>query len=173
MKVWGVVLVLAVLAALLVPAAVPASAANMAWSTISTPAAVPNNILTADDQWIMDAAPDGKTVFAYSNSAGKLYRSTNGGATWSATGVGTGLAGIGTVVALAVSSDYANDSTVVIATGAAGTPANTIYRSVNNGGAFGPMPALPGTIPIVGDITSIDVGPHYAGGQAILAAYSN
>jgi len=158
-KILGIVLALTVLAGLLivVSPASPVSAGSMAWTAVSSPSDIPFNVLNAGNNWLVDVGTDGKTIFAYDNTNSKLYRSTNGGSTFSSTGLGTNLPG-GPMVSLAISSAYANDATVVIAN------AGTVYRSVNNGSSFGAMPAYAG----VTQIRSVDVGPHYAGGQAIL-----
>jgi len=193
MKVWGVVLVLAVLAALLVPAAVPASAAvlDMTWSSQGAPSAMPFNVLVpgaAPAGWLIDVAPDGKTMFAWNNTVvtaigsppvnytGALYKSTNGGLTWSKGAAGapnqplaggdivTGL----TMVDLKISSDYANDSTVILAT------ATTVYRSGNGGVSFFTFgtAGVAGAPLGLGNITSVDVGADYNGGQAIVVGTS-
>jgi hypothetical protein len=156
-KIWGIMLTLAILAGLLVTA-VPVSAGTLAWTAVGTPSA----FTTAAGPWVMAGAPDGKTFFAFDNNPitgnSTLYRSLDAGVTWTA---GTVIVG-GPIVAVAVSPDYVNDKWVVAATAsniyysATGGGSLTIYNSVGNFHAGATM------------ITSIDVGPSYLGGTALI-----
>ncbi|MCB0060566.1 MAG: hypothetical protein KDE19_00555, partial [Caldilineaceae bacterium] len=68
-------------------------------------------------------APDnrGERPIAFASAeTGRLYRSEDGGMTWSEL---TTWAGLGLVTAIALSPDYANDKTIFV-----GTP-NGVYRS--------------------------------------------
>ena len=136
-KIWGIGLTLVLLVSLGLVAA-PVSAGTMAWSPVGTPSPVVEQLQDDTDVNLLAVAPDGTTMFAYNNAgvagdgARYLYKSTNAGATWTTTNIGTGLEAAGAdVVALAVSPDYATDATVVAAT------ATTVYRSINGGKSFG------------------------------------
>jgi len=62
--------------------------------------------------------------------------------------------------AVAVSSDFANDNTVIIAN------ATTVFRSVDGGMTFNALPVIAGLG--ANTITSVDAGPAYQGGSAYL-----
>src|SRR3989304_2071886 len=82
-KYWGVALIVVLLSTLFVAAA-PASAADpLTWNREFPPSAT-NNILTKAES-IKDVASNGDTFFAVSNNSTDnaiVYKSTNGGATW-------------------------------------------------------------------------------------------
>jgi len=177
-KIWGIVLVLAVLAGMLIPA-MPASAAviDMTWSLQGAPAAVPFNVLTpaaGGSAWLWDISVDGKVQFAWNNNTSTLYKSTNGGVTLTsgaatATATSQSLAvfdvvpAAGSIITLKVSRDYAADQTVILAT------STVLYRSSNGGATFSSFATAGGaTSSFVGSITSVDVGPDFRGGQAIV-----
>jgi hypothetical protein len=91
---------------------------------------------------------------------GTLYKSTNGGLGFSASSSsnpspGKDLNGV-QAVAIAVSNDYANDSSVAVATSSA------VYISNDGGNTFQLGPSF------APSITSVDIGPDYLGGQALL-----
>src|SRR5450759_3474407 len=70
LKIWGLVMVVAILAGLLVPAAVPVSAANLSFTnTAGLPSGINGQFTqgTSLNQFVI--APDGKTAFAYSNAS--------------------------------------------------------------------------------------------------------
>ena len=177
-KIWGVGLVVGLLV-MLIGAAIPVSAATLAWSTVGTPNPITNQLQDDTDVNALAIAPDGVTMFAYDNTDHKLYKSANAGQTWTSTGIGTGLEddvdGSLTedtgddVVALAVSPDYATDSTVV------GAINDKVFRSINGGKSFGEVGTNVGGLiaAITPGITSLDVSPHYLGGTAILVGDSN
>jgi len=165
-KIGGVGLTLALLVSLII-AAVPASAGTLAWSGVTTPSASSKVLVATSDVDFLAVAPDGETMFAYDNAAGVLYKSTSSGAKWTTTNIGENL-NTKVLVGLAVSPDYANDSTVVAAT------ATEVFRSINGGKKFGDV----GSATLTGannmgaieadTITSVDVATHYLGGLAIL-----
>jgi len=123
-KIWGLVLTLAILAGLLVPVA-PVSAGTNAWTAVGTPSTLTYQLVAGGSIDFFVAAPDGTTLFAYDNGVG-LYKSTNGGATWTKQ---TALAGL-TLTALVVSPNYATDKAVAAAT------ATDVYLSTNGGSSF-------------------------------------
>jgi hypothetical protein len=162
--------------------AVPAAAGTLAWGYVTTPQATNQQLQDSTDVDILVAAPDGMTLFAYSNTlpAGgtghTLYKSTDGGVKWTTTNIGTGLEGDidgsaaedaqDDVVAMAVSPNYATDSVVVAAIH------DMVFRSQNGGATWGQVStaglvAASGVGSAVGDpvITSLDVAQYYTGGE--------
>ncbi|MBA7518064.1 hypothetical protein ES705_10130 [subsurface metagenome] len=168
-KIWGVGLTL-VLLAMLIGAAIPASAATLGWSVVPTPSAVDDVLQEDTDVDFLVIAPNGTKMFAYDNDVdggyanATLYTSDDGGVTWRSAGVGGGLPTAIDLVAMAISPDYDNDETVVAAT------ATDVYRSIDGGETFGKVGSL---TTLVGTIQDIAVSPYYMGGSAILMAVSN
>jgi len=72
-KIWGVGLTLALLASLLL-GAVPASAGTLAWSEVSTPNPISNQIMGGTDVDMLAIAPDGSTMFAYCNNQSEALK---------------------------------------------------------------------------------------------------
>ena len=147
-KILGVGLTAILLATLVIgTAAVPAAGANAAWSALSIPG-VAGNVILASDVGKMVTSPDGSTIFVADGAT--LYRSTNGGVSWSV--VGTGLTGA--ITAIALSPGYTADSRVFVSAGAGG---NVIYQSGDAGAIFVQVAAA-----ITGEvITSIALSPNY------------
>jgi trimeric autotransporter adhesin len=91
LKVWGIVLTLAILSGLLM-ATVPVAGAELAWTAVTSPA-----VTQATSANVLAIAPDGTTWYVYTGDttapAGKLYKSTNAGVAWTSTGLGVGLNG--------------------------------------------------------------------------------
>jgi len=127
-KVWGIVLTVAILAGLLI-VAVPVSAATTQYSIVNTPTA----FTTAGTVDFLVAAKDGTTMFAYDNTALKFYKSTNGGVVFAPTSApattSNNLDGK-VVLAMAVSPNYATDNTLIVATPGA------VLLSTNGGATF-------------------------------------
>ena len=156
MKILGIVVAFATLASLLVGiTAAPASAAagTLDYGLISTPSAVGHVLVGGVHIDFMAASPDGTTIFAYDNEAGKMYKSTDGGVTF---GNGKAVGTAGDAVGLAVSPKYATDGAVVLA------DYNAVYLSVN-GGAYdaSAVDNLQGSQLGLGYITSVDLGYYY------------
>ena len=138
-KFWGLGLIVTLLASLAV-AAVPVSAADpLAWNGEAIPT-IGGNVLGPAGVDVMDIAvsSDGATIWAApgNSSNNTVYKSTNGGATWSAVTVTVGPAAMDAdLVAIApddsnlvaVADRWADDGSVA---------ACTIYISTN-GGAIG------------------------------------
>jgi hypothetical protein len=207
-KILGIVVVMATVASLLVGfTASPVSAATtkMAFTPASSPSNI-NNFLGGDSyaQYFavnptvttyatpvaignphingMAATPDGKTIYAWDNTAKALYMSADSGKTWNTSlGINTQNA---TFVGLAISPKYATDSSVVLATADEVwlvTAADTTAVSVT--GNLDTMMEFTGTrvTPTGGLISSIDCGYYYStnilsiviGVKAGAGAYSN
>ena len=186
-KFWGVALIVTLLASMLVSAA-PAAAGTLAWGSAGNPnpapGGVPSNQVVASDANIVRVAPNGD-IFVVDNQASPLgssiiWKSTDGGQTWSSTGTValsplTALPVNYVVVDLQISPSYTTDSTVfiLINTTAAALPAalasSTIVMVSTNAGAS--FAQLGGTIgagfPLVG--TSLAIEPTYMSGVGQIA----
>lgn len=132
-KILGVGLMVAMLASMFV-VGTPASAAYYNyWTAESTPMAGNDygNILAAVDIADLAVAPDGTTLYAATFTyVGKLYKSLNSGATWTA--VATLPAGIGTSVdKVAIAPDVTDGSVLaIIADGV------EVYYSIDGGATW-------------------------------------
>jgi hypothetical protein len=153
-KLWGVGMILVLMASLLVVGATPAAADSLAWTNVLTlpsaltgqiaPAAT--NINTAN----LVVAPNGD-LFAIDTVAGNVvHKSTDGGTTWVPSAPIAGA-----VVDLAASPSYTTDNTVVALGG--GPPAQ-VYISVNGGATFA---ALGATLTAGETGASIAISPNY------------
>ena len=127
-KIMGVGLVVAIVTSLLIVALPVSAAGTLSWDDESLPS-TSSKIIEADKITDMAIGPDGTTIYATFNTTdGKLYKSTDTGATWSAltSPVETG----NTTDLVAVAPDDA-DMVVVVNT------ANlTVHVSVNGGSSF-------------------------------------
>jgi len=165
-KILGVGLSLVLLVALGLAAA-PVSATTLGWSTVATPSAANGIMVETGEIDFVTMSTDGQIIFAYDNVDTVLWKSTNGGGTWTTTSIGTTLEG-NTLVGLAISPDFATDSTIV------GATATTVYRSINGGTSFGELATT--TLQEYADldlgnaaITSVAVADYYLGGQPAVA----
>lgn len=166
-KILGVLVTVALVASMVIPV-LPVSAGTLAWTTVTTPSGTNSTLLAASDVSVMAVAPDNKTIFAYDNVGDALYKSTDGGIKWSTTNIGTNLeADASPVVAMAVSRNFATDSIVLAAVGAAGAANNKVYRSQNGGSSFGEVSSalFQAMLTATEIITSIDVCTYYTGGE--------
>jgi hypothetical protein len=118
------VLLSVVLIAGLILSAVPVAAdpGTLSFSTLTTPRPTYKQVVVDGDIGALVLAPDGQTMFAYDNGNQALYKSSDAGMTWTGTNIGTNL-NTNTVVAMAISPNYATDTTVVAAT------ADKVFRS--------------------------------------------
>jgi len=174
----ALVLVLTVGAAFL-PANTPggpteAEAGDLTWSTTGIPSTTGSTLVAAGENvGPVAISPDfanDHTVFAAINvSAATGYavvaKSTNGGHTWSRTTTNLGTVAGDPIVALAVSPNYASDSTLFVAvqdvTGAILASNGRVYRSTNGGATFTQLGVV--TLAANEMITSMDVSPDYDG----------
>lgn len=167
-KLCVICLALVFLAVTLMPVA-PASAANLSWSQVHTPAVDSActlvNSYTQPNSYLMTGAADGRSLFAFDNTNYKYYRSLDGGLNWiagSSNYLAPGLPSNTRMAAMAVSSDFAGDGVVAIASETA------VYASSNGGSTFGLVLAdITASFP-EGRITSLAVSPFYTGGISIL-----
>jgi hypothetical protein len=163
-KILGVAVTLTILASLLVTGtALPASAAvgTMAYGSLPTPGASGKVLISAAEVDFLVASPDGKTLFAWDNTADVLYKSVNTGATWATRATGSvGLPTAITVVGMAVSPAFATDNTVVVVEGA------KVWVSIDGGINFNEVQTADLLVKMEsGAITSVDMGAYYATGR--------
>ncbi len=163
-KILGVAVTLTILASLLVTGTVlPASAAvgTLAYGTLPTPGASGKVLISAADVDFLVASPDGKTLFAWDNTAKVLYKSVNTGATWATRATGSvGLPTTTVAVGMAVSPAFATDNTVVVIEGA------KVWVSIDGGTNFNEVQTADLVAKIEGGtITSVDMGAYYATGR--------
>jgi len=151
-KLWGVGLVVVLLVSMLAIAA-PASADTLKWSAIKAPGGG-SQIKVSDASFIRVAA-DG-TIFVVDTTpaaADVIYKSTNGGLTWTASTATTI-----DVADMELSPDYVNDNTLFVLDAAAGAQ---VLISTNNGAKFNVL----GGATAAGELgTSLAISPLYSGG---------
>jgi hypothetical protein len=160
-RIWSIGLVLVLAASLLLSAA-PVSAKELAWGTEGTPGTTGLKILseTAISQGDVDdfaIGPDGTTLWATSAENNKLYKSTDGGWTWSSKTLPTGLT---TPSGVAIAPD---DADLVAVWG----DTTEVYVTTNGGSSWGSL----GTVQETGGaaatglrdiaISAEDSGKHY------------
>jgi len=158
LKVWGIVLTLAIIAGLLM-AIVPVTAADNSWTTLNKPA-----VTVTTNANLYTIAADGKTMYLYDNNGtpanSKLYKSIDAGLTWSATGMdadGT-LFGAKPITKLAVNETNANN---LIATNG-----SAVYTSADGGRSWNmETPTFP-----IAAITSVDITTN-SSGVCLLVGY--
>ena len=158
-KIMGVVLTLVLLASFMAFAAPVSALTDAAWNSVGIPSTT-SNVLVANAADLGPVAfspnyANDSTIFAAVNTAAaqNVFRSTNGGYTWSSATSATPAANI---VALEVSPAYADDSTVVFAT------ATTVYRSTNGASSFTQLGVINNT-GALNQITSLSISPNYDG----------
>ena len=163
-RVLGVGLALMLLVSLMAIAS-PVAADDMEWSTVGVPGTKGKVLLQDSDVSVLAMAPDGLTMFAYDSESNDLYKSTDAGASWTTDGVDTDgyfPGSEGAVIAMAVSPNYADDSTVLAAS------TTKVYRSTNGGKTWADMNSTSLALGGTEVITSIDASPYYTGGDAFL-----
>ncbi|MBI2852218.1 MAG: hypothetical protein HYX84_03835 [Chloroflexi bacterium] len=172
-KIMGVGLVISMLASLLV-FATPASAADLSWSKQDIPSSSGQKVVSFNINLIA-ASPDGTTLFATKAAAGgtateegAVYRSSNGGLTWSASTDNLSAA----ATAIAVSPTYATDKTVYAAAPVGG--ASALFKSNDGGVKFTQITAAAGVgggvVLATETIVSISVSPNHAVDGLVVAA---
>lgn len=166
-KVWGIGLVVVLLASMLLTFAAPVSAGTLLWSVAPIPVATYNQIAAADAS-VVRVAPNGD-IFAVDGQANpdRILKSVNGGTTW--TVAVTPLVAGNVIADLQISPSYASDNTIiaVVNTTAVTSPVYAIVSS--NGGAT--FVQLGGNITATaGEVaTSLSVEPTYTNGTGQIA----
>jgi len=164
-KIWSVGLVL-VIAVTLLLAAAPVSAAPppLAWGSESTPSTTGAVIGPAGvDVLDIAVAADGTTIYVAAKATGDtnlVYKSTNGGETWSNLSSATGL-GITNTDLIAVAPD---DADLVVVVDSAAPATTAVYVSTNGGTTWGAL----GTVEQSGagtaaDLYCVAISPETAG----------
>jgi len=128
-RIWGVGLVLVILASLLL-SAVPVSAGELAWGSYGLPGTANNILVTTAGLDILDIAVggDGQTIYVATGATdNRVYKSTNGGKTWSTVSL-TNLPTPANLIAVAP-----DDANYVIVAG--GGAANLVIAASTNGGS--------------------------------------
>jgi len=145
-KFWGVAFTVALLSTLLIGAIPQASAASYAFAgDISQPTAA-NRVLAPVAGWgAIDVAQVGNTIFvtgkAGAGGASSIYRSTDGGVTW------TPLAGVGLNANMYLGFiAVPPDATNIIAVVNTAVNPNVVYLSNNGGATFAAAGVTPGYI---------------------------
>lgn len=149
-RILGIGLTIAVLASMFVVSA-PVSAGNAVWSVED-----PNNkppTVAGIDVLDMAVAGNGSTAYAVASNA-KVYKTTNGGATWLPSGDAA-------ATKVAVAPDVADGSFAAIVVG------TTVVVSVDGGATWGAMAALTGNVTAV---SGISIAPAIGGARSIAVA---
>jgi hypothetical protein len=156
---WGVAFVVVLLSTLFVGALPQAAAANYAFGGDVTQPTINNGILAPVAGFgFTDVAQSGLTVVAIGNAVGsehRIYRSTNGGATWARINSQTAPGG-GYWSYVAIAPDDPNIIAVVDTNGAT----DTVYLSNNAGVTFSAANTL---MPAGAYIKGISISPIYNG----------
>ena len=177
LKILGIVLTLAMLSGLLLAAMpVSVSAANLSWSNQTLPL-----VSQGTSANVYSFSGDGKTIYAWTagiiynntSTAIELYKSTDGGATWSNSSLDNStpdvISAAGVVVKqLVVNPDNVND---IIATGVDGSGVYHVWRSINAGQTFYDFPPFISS-PNGFKINSLDVRNGSSGLVSIIVGYS-
>lgn len=153
-KLWGVGMIVVLMASLLIVGATPAAAGNLAWSNLLTlPSALTGQLAATNNVTDLTVAPNGH-MFAISPLAAAgatVMKSVDGGTMWTPSAPVVGVA----FAAIAVSPSYGTDNTVVAIS--VGPPAQ-VYISTNGGATFAPMGAA---LPAGETGTCIAISPNY------------
>ena len=167
---WFIVLgMVAGLLAALLPTAGPVHGATLGWSTTNLPrvGSTRNQVLNQKKGTVMAVSPDyanDSRVWLAADVLGgitggitdDLFRSTNGGKTWSSVDVDGSLIN-NDIVAIVPSPFFATDSTLFVAT------TTTVFRSTNSGSSFSQLGGDQGSINGDEVISSMAVSPNYNG----------
>ncbi|HEY97937.1 MAG TPA: hypothetical protein G4O16_07130, partial [Dehalococcoidia bacterium] len=130
-KLWGVGMIVVLMASLFIVGATPASAATLSYSLQALPGAF-NQVAAGTDVALVQVAPNGD-IYAVNPLAAPngIYKSVDGGRTWGVAPVTLGVAG-DLIVDLKISPSYETDGTVVaLVNPAAG--GSLVYISENFG----------------------------------------
>jgi hypothetical protein len=167
-KFWGVALVVILLSSLFVFAAAPASAADpLQWNRASIPGAV-GNVLTSGFT-IKDIAINGDTVYAVgstSTDTAVVYKSTNGGSTWSMNDDTNTLLGIVTTDLVAVAPD---DPNIVVLINSTNTT-NEAWVTTTGGAIWSTLNLATGAAGFTAPVRSVAISPAVFGTHYVAVA---
>ena len=162
---WFLVLgLVAGLLAALLPSGGTVHGATLGWSTTALPSTTGIEVLDQQKGTVIATSPDyandSRVWLAADGDIGgnndDLYRSTNGGNTWTATDV-DGVGADNEIVAIVPSPFFSTDTTLFVAT------TTTVFRSTNGGTTFSQLGASLGSVNGNEVLTSMDVSPNYNG----------
>jgi hypothetical protein len=178
LKVWGIVLTLAILSGLLM-ATVPVSADKLSWSDLNKPA-----VTVTTNANVFTIAADGNTMYLYDNNTNpvlsKLYKSTDGGITWSTAGLdadgtlrgaASGSAATHVITQIKVSKFNANYLIATDANPAVAGKYGSVYDSYDGGQSWG-VEAGFGGYTSTSQIYGVDISAT-SSGTALLVGYAN
>ena len=183
-KLWGVGMIVVLMASLLVVGATPASAGILAYTATGLPGGLGTNQIVATDASVVEVAPNGD-IFVVdqqpvaAGTADRVYKSANGGQTWQTGYIGgvtvTEQFPANSVVAdLVVSPSYETDNTVFVLVNDPAVGVQ-VYRSTNGGLNYLPFAAVVAAVATGEAGTTIDVDPNYnnAVGGSVLVGTSD
>jgi len=153
-KILGVGLTIALLASLMVVAA-PISASSLSWGAEKDPSHSDYENLVVSGISITDLAASGDVIYASTNTTSTpLYKSTDGGATWTSLVNSTSFPSGVSVKAIAVAPDDADVVAII-------TSANEVEYSTNGGSSWTDLNKPSDTSPAVtaDTLSAIDIAP--------------
>lgn len=153
-KLWGVGMIIVLMTSLFLVGATPVAGDDLDWSDVKVPGG--KSQIAATDVAKVTVAPNGDIFVIDSNTATDIYKSTDGGYTWSKATV----SGVTTLVDLAVSPSYETDGRVFAVGDAAGGV--QAYYSTNSGTSYSAFSVI---IDAVGAANSIAIAPNYVAGN--------
>jgi len=166
-KLWGVGMIVVLMASLLLVGATPAAAGTQAYSPAGVPNPAPggvpsNQILLNSDVAIIEVASDG-TIFAVNSvpNPNVIYKSVDGGRSWVAQTVP--FAANIVVADIVISPSYETDATIFALLNDTVLNTVTVTRSTNGGATYSPYaPAVNLVAAEIG--TSLALEPTYVSG---------
>ena len=154
-KIWSVGLTLALLASLLALAApVAAAPGNMQFTSQPLPSVTSLVILTPSDITDIAVANDGVTVYVADSETGSMYRSSDGGQSFTRLDSYNNISGVAAPTAVAVAPD--DPQVVAVSDG------SFVYTSTNSGTTWSNLGTLPAAS-ASGTIMDCAVGPARSG----------
>ncbi len=134
----------------------PALAAPVQWSTVDTPSAIENVIVSPSEINSIAIGIDGRTFYAIDIPNSKVYKSSNGGAVWNDLS-GHLMSSGATLPAWNVAVAPDNPNFVALITSDGGFPRN-VFVSTDGGGTWQNTNS-----PTVDNINAIAISPNYGG----------
>ena len=126
------------------------------WSTVDTPSAIDNVIISPSEINSIAIGIDGRTFYAIDIPNSKVYKSSNGGATWNDLSSHVASSGAALPVwNVAIAPD--NPNFVAVITSDGGLPRN-VFVSTDGGGTWQNTNS-----PVVDNINAIAISPNYGG----------
>jgi hypothetical protein len=162
-KIWGIGMIVVLMASLLIVGATPASAATLAYSAQAIPGVALNQVAGGTDVALVRVAPNGDIFAVDATATTDIYKSVDGGRTWGALPVTLA----GAIADLKISPAYETDSTVIALANVAGNA--VVYISENAGITYNAL----GAQVAAGEVgTSVAIAPNYNGAGQIMVGTS-